>query len=207
MKNFSGGPWVPGRGGYDHEMIAGFTAIKMIQLLPGEMKHTSCIWAQQKKKKMAEKITKKTENVKPVLLESQIMLKPDNKNLKEGVDWKRVGSAILTRIHKLYRLSVKKKKNTKKSNISHFRYWCWESLLRTPHIVVDGTKVEVVDGASLNTWRASGDWVALHTITSRGSTQNGGRAEIGLPWLHHIQGVNSNIKVYNRVPKEVQGST
>ena len=35
---------------------------------------------------MAEKITKKTENVKPVLLESQIMLKPDNKNLKEGVD-------------------------------------------------------------------------------------------------------------------------
>ena len=101
MKNFSGGPWVPGRGGYDHEMIAGFTAIKMIQLLPGEMKHTSCIWAQQKKKKMAEKITKKTENVKPVLLESQIMLKPDNKNLKEGVDWKRVGSTILTRIHKL----------------------------------------------------------------------------------------------------------
>ena len=60
-------------------------------------------------------------------------------------------------------------------------------MLREPivdsHLVVNGTKVEVVDGASLNTWRESGDWVALHNITSRGSTQKGG------------------------VPKEVQGST
>ena len=50
------------------------------------MFHTSSIGAQQKKKKMAEKITKKDENVKPVLLQSQLILKPDNKNLKEGVD-------------------------------------------------------------------------------------------------------------------------
>ena len=35
---------------------------------------------------MAEKITKKRENVKPVLLESQLILKPDYENLKEGVD-------------------------------------------------------------------------------------------------------------------------
>ena len=47
---------------------------------------TSCIGAQQKKKKMAEKITKKNENVNPVVLQSQLILKPDNKNLKEGVD-------------------------------------------------------------------------------------------------------------------------
>ena len=45
-------------------------------------------------------MTKKNENVKPVLLQSQLILKPDNKNLKEGVDWKRVGSAMMTRIHK-----------------------------------------------------------------------------------------------------------
>ena len=50
------------------------------------MFHTSSIGAQQKKKKMAEKITKKKENVKPVLLQLQLILKPDNKNLKEGVD-------------------------------------------------------------------------------------------------------------------------
>ena len=37
--------------------------------------------------------------------------------------------------------------------------------------------------ATTRTWRESGDWVALHNITSRGSTQKGG------------------------VPKEVQGST
>ena len=36
---------------------------------------------------------------------------------------------------------------------------------------VDGTQVEEVDGASLNTWRVSGDWVALQNILSRGSTQ------------------------------------
>ena len=47
---------------------------------------TSGIGAQQKKKKMAEKITKKIENVKQVVLQSQLLLKPDNKNLKEGVD-------------------------------------------------------------------------------------------------------------------------
>ena len=64
------------------------------------MFHTSSIGAQQKKKKMAEKMTKKNENVKPVLLQSQLILKPDNKNLKEGVDWKRVGSTMMTRIHK-----------------------------------------------------------------------------------------------------------
>ena len=64
------------------------------------MFHTSNIGAQQKKKKMAEKMTKKNENVKPVLLQSQLILKPDNKNLKEGVDWKRVGSTMMTRIHK-----------------------------------------------------------------------------------------------------------
>ena len=51
-----------------------------------KMFHISSIGAQQKKKKMAEKITKKDENVKPVLLQSQLILKPDNKNLKEGVD-------------------------------------------------------------------------------------------------------------------------
>ena len=50
------------------------------------MFHTSSIGAQQKKNKMAEKITKKNENVKPLLLQSQLILKPDNKNLKEGVD-------------------------------------------------------------------------------------------------------------------------
>ena len=42
------------------------------------MFHTSSIGAQQKKKKMAEKITKKNENVKLVLLQSQLILKPDN---------------------------------------------------------------------------------------------------------------------------------
>ena len=36
---------------------------------------------------------------------------------------------------------------------------------------VDGTQVEVVDGAPLNTWWVSGDWVALQNILSRGSTQ------------------------------------
>ena len=42
------------------------------------MFHTCSIGAQQKKKKMAEKKTKKNENVKPVLLQSQLILKPDN---------------------------------------------------------------------------------------------------------------------------------
>ena len=42
------------------------------------MFHTCSIGAQQKKKKMAEEITKKNENVKPVLLQSQLILKPDN---------------------------------------------------------------------------------------------------------------------------------
>ena len=63
---------------------------------------------------MAEKITKKNENVKPVLLQLQLILKPDNKNLKEGVDWKRVGSAMMTRIHKEYRWSVKKNQKVQK---------------------------------------------------------------------------------------------
>ena len=33
---------------------------------------------------------------------------------------------------------------------------------------VDGAQVEEVDGASLNTWWVSGDWVALHNIKSGG---------------------------------------
>ena len=69
------GPEYPGEGAMV-KIIAGFTAIQKIQLF------TSGIGAQQKKKKMAEKITKK--NVKTLLLQSQ--LKPDDKNLKEGVD-------------------------------------------------------------------------------------------------------------------------
>ena len=46
----------------------------------------SGIGAQQKKKKMAEKIKKKHENFKPMLLQSQLMLVAERKNLKEGVD-------------------------------------------------------------------------------------------------------------------------
>ena len=90
------------------------------------MFHTSSIGAQQKKKKMAEKITKKNENVKLVLLQSQLILKPDNNH--DDLDPQII--------------SVKCDKKVQKSNISHFQYW-----------------------------RESGDWVALHNITSRGSTQ------------------------------------
>ena len=85
--------------------------------------------------------------------------------------------------------------------------------MKTPHIVVDGTKVEVVDGASLNTWRESGDWVALHNITSRGSTQK--RRESG-DWValitshrgstHTSVATPEFLRKYKAVPKEVQGS-
>ena len=70
----------------------------------------------------------------------------------------------------------KKTKNHKKIHTLFLllTFKCWDGQLRTPRIVVDGTQVEVVDGTFLNIWRESGDWVALHNITSRGSTQKEG---------------------------------
>ena len=83
--------------------------------------------------------------------------------------------------------------------------------MRTPHIVVDGTRVEVVDGASLNIWRESGDWVALHNITRRGSTHK--RRESG-DWValitSHRGSTQSSVasteflRKYKEEPKEVQ---
>ena len=82
--------------------------------------------------------------------------------------------------------------------------------MKTPHIVVDGTRVEVVDGASLNTWRESGDWVALDNIKSRGSTQKVGDWRFGFHDFirhrvstHTPDALTEYLRKYKTIPYEV----
>ena len=82
--------------------------------------------------------------------------------------------------------------------------------MRTPHFGLDGTLVEEVDSASLNTWRESGDWVALDNITSRGSTQKVGDWRFGYHDFirhrvstHTPDALTEYLRKYKTVPYEV----
>ena len=91
----------------------------------------------------------------------------------EGVDWKRVGS------------------NIRPGSTNGVERTHWGPPLQYGRVRANLSR-SVVNGASLNTRWVSGDWVALHNITSRGSTQKS-----------HVL-CDKITNSFDRVPKEVQ---